>query len=262
MQPLNYCRSMVRQFSECLATPAIDDWPRQMKSWLIDLSGASQKFILPDGGKLLEDSEFKALDDDCQLRLPYPFVALEFREEEKLRIGGIDANIVFLRERDDDIAVIYAMRVRADAKWKAAPEFTLPKTGAIDRSVKSENGVRIRMKNVRGVDDPLMLQPGVVAALSFMNALACCNVRTSLIAPAKKKVKAALQFDSYHVLTIGGQSQNGDPGHGGSHRSPREHLRRGHIRRLADARRIWINATVVAAGRGAGVVSKDYAFRK
>ena len=52
---------------------------------------------------------------------------------------------------------------------------------------------------------------------------------------------------------------NGMPS--GHHRSPREHLRRGHIRRLADGRRIWVNAAIVGAGKGVGVVSKDYALR-
>lgn len=100
--------------------------------------------------------------------------------------------------------------------------------------------------------------------LSFLNALQCVNVHIERSMPKKgnKKIKAALQFDSYHVLTIDVPGRPADlSGIGGPHRSPREHLRRGHIRRLTDGRRIWVNATVVAAGRGAGIVTKDYALR-
>ena len=97
--------------------------------------------------------------------------------------------------------------------------------------------------------------------ISLCNALACSNVHIERSEPKKagKKIKAALPFDAYHILTIDATGAAGERvGRAGEHRSPREHLRRGHIRRLADGRRIWINATVVAAGRGAGVVSKDY----
>ena len=68
----------------------------------------------------------------------------------------------------------------------------------------------------------------------------------------------ALPFDDYHVLTInvGGQGQR-EGAANGSHRSPREHLRRGHIRRLQDGRKLWVNATVVNPGVGAKVM-KDY----
>jgi hypothetical protein len=47
---------------------------------------------------------------------------------------------------------------------------------------------------------------------------------------------------------------------GGSHCSPREHLRRGHIRRIAGNRCVWVNSCVVAAGSRFGV-SKDYTMR-
>jgi hypothetical protein len=35
-----------------------------------------------------------------------------------------------------------------------------------------------------------------------------------------------------------------------THRSPREHLRRGHIRIYQSGRRIWVNSTLVNAGVG------------
>jgi hypothetical protein len=108
----------------------------------------------------------------------------------------------------------------------------------------------------------LAVEP-VVALLSLLNALACSNVRIERSEPRmrRKKSASALPFDTYHVLTVGPPGTGPHGSLTGGHRSPREHLRRGHIRRLEDGRRIWVNATVVAAGRGAGVVTKDYAVK-
>lgn len=44
----------------------------------------------------------------------------------------------------------------------------------------------------------------------------------------------------------------------GERNGPREHLRRGHIRRLPDGRKIWVQACVVGS-RALGVVRKTYA---
>jgi len=92
-----------------------------------------------------------------------------------------------------------------------------------------------------------------------------CNAATStsrkaegLRSVARWRRAKPYPFDDYHILTIESpKAAASDGGHGGSHRSPREHLRRGHIRRLEDGRKLWINATVVNAGVG-GKVSKDY----
>lgn len=142
----------------------------------------------------------------------------------------------------------------------------LPKVGYLDRSSAPNGMPTIKyMLHLAGgeekeksleepIDDPFVI-------LSFINALSCSNVRTARHEPKKSKPKSALPFDAYHVLTIGTTGVSRIAPGIGAHRSPREHLRRGHIRRLDDGRRIWVNATVVAAGRGAGVVTKDYAFR-
>lgn len=100
------------------------------------------------------------------------------------------------------------------------------------------------------------------AALELIEALACSNVSHEAM-PVRKLNKGAarrgaLPFHEYRTLVVnarsgGSGSRNGD----GSHRSPREHLRRGHIRRLGDGRQLWINSTVVNAGRG-GVIQKVY----
>ena len=97
--------------------------------------------------------------------------------------------------------------------------------------------------------------------LDFLNALQCSNVEVEKI-PLKKTALAmrkAIPFDEYHVLAIKvSQIKSIDCGaKNGLHRSPREHLRRGHIRRYANGSKIWVNAAVVNAGIG-GKISKDY----
>ena len=47
---------------------------------------------------------------------------------------------------------------------------------------------------------------------------------------------------------------------GGTHASPRTHLRRGHIRRLRWGPKVWVNSCVVNPG-AIGGVNKDYAVR-
>ena len=102
----------------------------------------------------------------------------------------------------------------------------------------------------------------VKTVLQFLNILACSNVSVEHSpAPGGKRKEGALPFDSYKYLSVGQVSDGcsgGNGGGGGSHRSPREHLRRGHIRRLGTGKTGWINAMVVGRKEGAGRVYKKY----
>jgi hypothetical protein len=150
--------------------------------------------------------------------------------------------------------------------WAPYPEVALDRTSYLDRSVK-QNGytaIKIRSNNIAPVSD---YADEVGALLCMLNILQCRNVHIEKTEVGKTRKamcsgkKGALPFDSYHVLTIDIPGKTGVGVATGGHRSPREHLRRGHIRQLADGRRIWVNATVVAFGRGGGVVTKDYVVR-
>lgn len=112
------------------------------------------------------------------------------------------------------------------------------------------------------------LNDEVWTALSFAALCACANVHTELVAaPAKLNKKRLAHhktplFD-VNVLTVaegGFQGRAKSTSGGGSHASPRTHLRRGHIRQLPD-RAIWVNAAVVNAASGAAVVPQ-YAVRR
>lgn len=103
----------------------------------------------------------------------------------------------------------------------------------------------------------------ISVAYNFLAALNCSNVGHQKI-PASPKLNAKRVrsgkpplFD-YHVLDIevAQLARSGSASQGGSHSSPRTHLRRGHIRRL-ESKSIWINATVVNPGQSQ-VLNKDY----
>lgn len=273
MEHTNYCRQMVKQLSAKMLIPSVSTENKEAYSHAIDLANTSHKFLLPKGGFMIKDFDFKALDEFEELKLPFEFTALEFEiEEENKHLKAPEGSercsgcIVFARERGDKIAINGAWKFASDGAWGVIPEIHIDRLGCFDRSIRNEDGgfpIHARFADGKARDWFPYKRP-INSLLCFLNALACSNVHVERSEPKKagKKVKSALPFDTYHVLTIdvpGRAGERGGPT--GPHRAPREHLRRGHIRRLADGRRIWVNATVVAAGRGAGVVKKDYALR-
>lgn len=282
MEHLNYSRQLVKHCMDTLAIPSFDPENRALVSSVVDLHGTSTKFILPDGGRLYDDRELRALDESVPLRLPYSYLCLEYHsngldrqmDEPVGLVNGVpqyeqenfvsaQKRVVYARERDGYIVVTVAFWTRHDGVWRIQPECAIPATGYLDRSVSFSGrpAIKAAFKDPRVPLSDYMDELG--ALLCFLNVLQCSNVHVERSEPKKagKKIKTALPFDTYHILTIDVPGKAGEGAATGGHRSPREHLRRGHIRRLADGRRIWVNATVVAAGRGAGVVTKDYAVR-
>ena len=262
MEHLNYCRQIARHLEAAMAIPNIARQEAHNMLQVSTLITASRKFLLPPGGRLLDDFEMRALVD-LELRLPFPFVAIEFASLDRLHDES--RNVVFAWDYEDSqIAVRRVVFCASRGAWGIGEPCLISRTDYMREIVGGVREMVIRpifeegRRKDAGADT---IAPSIL--LSFLNALACSNVHTQLSEPKKagKKIKAALPFDAYHVLTIDVPGKAGEGAATGGHRSPREHLRRGHIRRLADGRRIWVNATVVAAGRGAGVVTKDYAVR-
>lgn len=261
MEHLNYCRQIIRAANEQLAVPRLDARWRAVWEHILDLCHASNKFLLPDNGRVIEDNDLRALDENIELRLPYKLIALEWRHTAEAEEGTekCSKRVVFAREHDDMIACRTAVFGDSAGVWLPFHEFYLPKRNYL---LRSPEGARMV---VVGASQEILTDIHTEAerVLGFLNALQCVNVEIEKSEPRHpgKKIKTALPFDTYHILTIKRPATVAVHGGTGSHRSPREHLRRGHIRRLGDGRKIWVNATVVAAGRSAGVVTKDYAMR-
>jgi hypothetical protein len=282
MEHLNFCRQMVKQFTAEAAIPSVSQEVKQFKSHCIDLARASQKFILPDGGRLYDDPDYKALDETVPLSLPYPLIAIEFSrspdyvDAHKHRVAGNTQPtkaLLFAREREDAIAITVVVWAGFAGVWAPYPEVAIPRTNYLDRAQRLNGYTAVKLAQNPAANFYGRPIPGsdymdeVGALLCMLNILQCKNVHVekSEVSKTRKAMQAgkkgALPFDTYHLLTIDVPGKAGAGAATGGHRSPREHLRRGHIRNLADGRRIWVNATVVAAGRGGGVVSKDYTLR-
>ena len=100
---------------------------------------------------------------------------------------------------------------------------------------------------------------------SSIEVFSCSNVVTVEHKPPKlindkRKKKGKTLFFSYRTLHVTGETAAKDVTGKGSHASPRLHLRRGHIRRLPDGRRVWVTSCLVG-DKSKGFAAHDYKVR-
>jgi hypothetical protein len=252
--PSNYCRQVLALGFVGHTSTAPGD---VLRKHYADLLTQSRKFALDDASYWLDQHTvgYRALDDVHELRLPYPCIAVEICSEK------IHERLVAVALEAPDAILIEAFAPSAsNAPWNWLSAVSVPRTNW----KASDTEIALGVHGAHPLLPPLLAARGAWAVLSLLNALACANVKVERV-PARKASKKstnALPFDDYHVLMVEphGRGVGSATGTGG-HRSPREHFRRGHVRRLDDGRNVWVQHTVVATGRGVGVVSKDYKLK-
>ena len=250
---------------------------------------SAQRFVLPDGGRIISDKDHRALRHEERLSLPFPIIALEYNVKGLVN----DPPLEQLDEQySDRLALAFHMEDPKNPRLKLggigvsvwafsdAGRMWVPfSTTIINRDPSmllkdTPAGTTVFLETYDGVNHDPKKDHGDVrdeaeAVISLMNALACSNVSSQAVAPSRtlRAVTASRGhkingLDSYHVLMVDapGKAAGSRGDATGSHASPREHVRRGHIRRL-DSKSIWVNSTVVNAGRTAGKVDKHYQLR-
>jgi hypothetical protein len=103
------------------------------------------------------------------------------------------------------------------------------------------------------------------AICGMLEALNCRNITETVIpmGPVKRAMGGKTKgYSDYHVLKVNPirRTYKRYEALGGSHASPREHLRRGHIHSFKTKTghvQHWIDALVVNPGNG-GCIAKDY----
>lgn len=247
----------------------------------------AEKFYLPDNGDIFDDGH-KGVPENP--RLPFKEIVIEYTSKSRPFMGEkCGPRILYAREvsvgdvvfggavKIDGILVVETGEVGGRlitnpvghilapqlgflnperTKYQVMPFVVLP--GAITRYVTDE-GVRENQdeidERIRGISAGVWSKP----VWELIEALSCRNVRAKKIEQPRLR-KAGLskgrEFFDYHVLTIDGAHGESQT-LGGSHASPRFHLRRGHIRRHPTAGNVWVNACTVG-DRSIGSVAKDY----
>lgn len=160
--------------------------------------------------------------------------------------------LVLWQEMDDGTAVITcAQRHRVGKKWlTCAP------------AIVTRDELGLYWERIGYDRNGPALEAILIAATNLFYVLGCSNVATSDIpAPAslnKKRARAGkLPLFEYKTLVVKlDEKHNPGIALGGTHSSPRLHLRRGHVRRLDSGRRVWVQSCVV--GSKHGIIVKDY----
>lgn len=267
LQPLNYCRQLKKTLSN-LAQPIIDprldkkevDMIKFMTSTIYQKDAV--KFMLPKNGVLIEDEQLKGLADVEEIRLPYPKTILEY--ETDFLDDEFTKTILICREdlKKGRIAILQWMYSKKYNEWAGAPIASIYTKQSLNRNDGSDIKYLI---SAFSEDEANGYHYSSVALHNLLNALACSNVKIEKLErrkPLKGKKMDALPFDDYHVLTVATPSAKASVSNQtesiGDRHSPREHLRRGHIRRLQDGKKIWVNAAIINAGVGAKI-HKNYA---
>lgn len=232
------------------------------------------KFALPPNGEffssdLFRSHDWRGLSGLDTLRLPFPAIVMEFVMSQGAR--DCDAVVLAVESGSSLVMNICLRDESAPHGWNVVlgtyvfdPQTALATSGEPARRFDLWQSMF-----AGGVDDRAAMYARelweatanvILPLLSLVEVLQCSNVRAERIdVPSplvKKRARRGEPSFAYHVLTIPGASDNRDE-HGGTHSSPRQHLRRGHIRRLPNTRKIWVNACVVGR-REDGSTEKDY----
>lgn len=254
-QPLNLCRQMRKQ---AMNRQFADSRTQRAAMSNAMYAAHCEKFILPIDGCVFDDPRFTAIEDESDIRkLPFPSIALEFETNPN---ASASAMIIFASQDKDYPGILFSIsaRLRSNGVWCPFPV-------ACINSIKTSSAGRTTSLSYPDDAEPDEIEAynaAITVIFGFINVVSCSNVRSEKIeAKQGAKIKGALPFDDYHVLSIGKMLDGRDPVRGPAHdtRSPREHLRRGHIRRYASGLKIWINSMVVNAGT-VGKIKKDYAI--
>lgn len=295
MTPMNHTRQLFKSMDKY--PEGYTHFPGEKLELLKKAFSEAQKFVMPEGGLVLEADHAKAmLHDPALINLPYPQIVVEYVkpiDREKIPVDkrefilanggsleGRSKEFIYAMDTGHEIAIYSAWSTTAfsipDA-WILTDPLVTSKSSVANScadkasKVQWENWDTLHWENhphredrdeyLEVVTESAGWNIGVLCNL--IAALSCTNVTAPVThTPAKSNPKAAYPFHSYREVLLGGVPasviRNGQGG--GSSRSPREHMRRGHFRRLPTGKSAWVRNHMVNAGVGGGV-DKTYRMR-
>ena len=268
MQAKNYAAQIIDQIdrngfytslSGCTNAPQ-----DKIKSFLADAKGLISRglsFLLPDGGVVLDSGLMGITNKD--ISLPFPITLVSSPNID----GHNFFTVAFEFKTDDKIRLIVFFKTNKSA-W-----ILIPIIGFIEKNtpisqinkkplylVRYSYPISEEVGNIEFWQN--MMNIGGYGLFELLEALTCRNVEQTIIQKCDKALnarrinKGKLPLYEERILTIKVNAKQGTGTRTGTHQSPRQHLRRGHIRRL-ETGNIWVNACVVGSS-DKGVIKKSY----
>lgn len=263
---------------------------------LADRIVAAEHFELPEGGFLFDDG-LNALAG-LALRLPFRSTTIEFigrdpagRTLRRLGLcdefldasGALNIRVVAFARDEGRWGIVPVGIVFSADDWEkisadgipfcefaadpalappAPPRYAFRPVPIMAESAKHvTEGRRALIEQIAGASAV------AESLLSMLSALACSNVTAEIAERADPKVNARriragkLPIWETRILTVlCPRHAINRTGQQGERASPRQHLRRGHVRHLADGRRIWIQPALVGDPAN-GRIRKFYQVR-
>lgn len=224
-------------------------------------------FTLPTSGKLLSDEDLKKVDlmDEGLLRLPYPVCVLEYTSSD----SEGQLKLVIVLEMVGDTISIDMLTAASGGVWTPPAMTAETIIGANTYTVRTRTPNYVSNKELHWAegrvfkdDAKLMLNSLALRPVyEFVHAINYFHTTLDDIPPPenlnrKRLKRGEIPLFAYKVLTIGKKKRKSQ--HlGGTHASPRSHLRRGHYRTSSKGVRYWVQPCMVK-GETDGFVHKDY----
>lgn len=197
-------------------------------------------------------------------RLPYALCVFEFEDEDPK--GKTVSGFMLAEELSEEIPGADALRVHVFIPL--GKEFLHNGWLDIERRTQTYNSYvnRITLSllkedrvNAKTVEEST--QTATSWLFKFLSVLNCSNVRSEIVLPEpalnkKRSRNGRVPIYSYKVLILKSKERRLAVGRGGTHESPRIHLRRGHIKNRATGSFWWQPCVVGSKERG--IVVKDY----
>jgi hypothetical protein len=183
------------------------------------------------------------------LQLPHPAVVFEVKDRHPERTSLR----VYARPFEDRVEAVFVYKDKRRRQW----------SDCMAHAVFAKPGWSNVTANPEVTQEEAAIYNEVVASIVWraLTILAHAgDVKERKITPAlrRKYAKAGVRGWTWHQIIIDlDRARAKHTALGGTHASPRWHIRRGHWRRLANGRRIFINQCQVGDSAHGGVV-KDY----
>jgi hypothetical protein len=214
--------------------------------------------VVFDCGEIFSIPESRFEDWEI-LRPPFPVTCLEF---EAQNVSSGLAMIVLVEDigLDNGFRLSFATKSRLTREWNHSLPITV--TYSDGRFAVKTNALQLAAINASQRVDVMRC---FALCANVFQVLRCSNVSTEDNIPPlklnkKRSAKGRCPLFTFKTLICNVPNQQTKNNHqGGTHVSPRVHLRRGHIRTIQTGVTVWVQSCVV--GSKHGLVTKDYALR-